>query len=273
MMNKQCKFIQAGNINFRIFDEGVGEPVLLLHGFPDNLLMWTEVANYLLAQGYRVIAFDQRGYGESGMPEGKEHYKISTLVDDVKNVLEVMGIEKPLHILSHDWGAIIGWGFALSFPVKVKSMVALSVGHPASYAKAGLDQKIGKGLYVLWFQFKYLAERYLLNGGFKRWGAAHPDIESVLEDMTRKGRLTAALNWYRANLIEGMFAKWPECKVPTLGVWGSQDKHLTEAQMKNSELYMKAPWEYRRLENTGHWLPLEKPKEIAELANDWFLKY
>jgi pimeloyl-ACP methyl ester carboxylesterase len=272
-MNKQCKFIQAGNINFRIFDEGVGEPVLLLHGFPDSLLMWKEVANHLLAQGYRVIAFDQRGYGESAMPEGKEHYKISALVDDVKNVLEVMGVNHSVRILSHDWGAIIAWGFALSYPDKVKSMVVLSVGHPESYTKAGVDQKIGKGLYVIWFQFKYFTERYLLNGGFKRWGSSHPNLENVLEDMSRKGRLTAALNWYRANFIEGMLAKWSHCRVPTLGVWGAQDKHLTEGQMKNSELYMNAPWEYRRLENAGHWLPLEVPKEIAELANDWFLTY
>ena len=91
--------------------------------------------------------------------------------------------------------------------------------------------------------------------------------------MSRPGRLTAGLNWYRANLVPVMLSSWPACRVPTLGMWSSQDNLLAEGQMARSQRRMDAPWEYVRIDDAGHWLSLEQPGRVAMLAIDWFRRH
>ena len=91
--------------------------------------------------------------------------------------------------------------------------------------------------------------------------------------MARPGRLTAALNWYRANMRRVLFARWGDCTVPTLGVWGDRDHCLAEDQMRMSQRRMQAPWRYERIDGAGHWLPLERPGQIARLALEWFARH
>ena len=99
--------------------------------------------------------------------------------------------------------------------------------------------------------------------------ASHPDVESVLADLARPGRLTAALNWYRANLSAVTIRRWPRSRVPTLGPWGSSDKFLAEDQMQHSERYVDSEWSYGRLDGAGHWLPRERPDEVAQIILEW----
>ena len=263
--------VRTRGLTFRVSDQGVGAPLLLLHGFPDDLHIWSKVTPLLLAAGYRVIAFDQRGCGESDIPQGVDQYRIRQLVDDIPAVLEQLGIREPVYVMGHDWGSAIGWAFALYYPQSVRALVAVSVGHLRSYGRAGLQQKLGKGLYTLWFQLRGVAEWYLLKrGGLARWLGNAPDSAESIRRMSRPGRLTAGLNWYRANLLPVVLSDWPRCSRPTLGIWSSQDRFLTEAQMRDSEKQMDAPWRYQRIENCGHWIPKEQPDLLASLANDWF---
>jgi pimeloyl-ACP methyl ester carboxylesterase len=88
--------------------------------------------------------------------------------------------------------------------------------------------------------------------------------------MSRPGRLTAGLNWYRANFASVLFGSWPQCPVPTLGIWSSRDHCLAEDQMTKSSRRMAAPWRYERIDGAAHWLPLEQPARVANLAVDWF---
>jgi pimeloyl-ACP methyl ester carboxylesterase len=264
-------FIHVRGLRFRVFDQGEGVPIVLLHGFPDNLTVWRKMIPSLLAAGRRVIAFDQRGCGETDMPDGIDCYTIEQIVDDIPALLEALGISEPVDVIGHDWGAAIAWGLAVLHPERVRSMVVVSVGHLQSYGRAGLEQKFVKGLYVLWFQFRYLAEWYLLRaGGLRRWLYRHEDIRVIVSNMARPGRLTAGLNWYRANLWSVLFRSWPQCTIPALGVWSTGDDYLTEAQMMNSRHHMASRWEYQRIENCGHWIPLEAPAALTKLALDWF---
>ena len=230
-----CKFIKVGALNFKVCVQGEGKPLLLLHGFPDDHTVWQKVVPLMVDKGYQVIFFDQRGCGESDAPVGRKHYKIRAIVDDIPGILDQLSINQPVSLISHDWGAVIGWCLCLFYPERIRAHVAISVGHPQSYGRAGLKQKLYKGFYTLWFQIAGLAEYYLMHGGFNRWLSRHDDSAGVLKRMSRPGRLTAALNWYRANLIDILFAKWPRCKVPTLGIWSSEDPYLTEEQLSHSE--------------------------------------
>jgi pimeloyl-ACP methyl ester carboxylesterase len=104
----------------------------------------------------------------------------------------------------------------------------------------------------------------------RRWLRHHPEPDRCLRDLARPGRLTAGLNWYRANLLPGLVRSWPHCRVPVLGIWSSGDHCLAEDQMARSARRMAAPWRYERIEAAGHWLPLEQPERVAALAVEWF---
>lgn len=265
------RYVAARSLRFLVADVGAGPPVLLLHGFPDTLDLWREVAPRLVAAGHRVIAFDQRGCGDSDMPAALSAYAIAEIVDDAIALLDALGITTPVDVMGHDWGAVIAWGMALRHPARVRKLVAVGVGHPQAYGRAGFEQKFVKGLYVLGFQFRGLAEWVMLRGGgLRRWLQRHPDMDEIERRMARPGRLTAALNWYRANLMPVLFRAWPRCTRPVLGIIGSDDKYLTAGQMSGSARYMDAAWAFRRFDGCGHWIPLEQPAALADAACAWF---
>jgi len=267
--------VQHEGFRFHVERRGHGPTVLLLHGFPDDLQLWSALAPRLEAAGFHVIALDQRGCGASEAPAGLQHYRIDRLVGDAAGVLKALGSHAPVHVLGHDWGAVVTWCLAINRPEIVRSAVAISVGHPTEYARAGLEQK-RKGLYTIGWQFPVLAERWLVADDWARmrhWLRQHPDPQSCLRNLARTGRLTAGLNWYRANLRSMLLKSWPQCTVPMLGIWGSEDHCLAEDQMARSGRRVSGAWRYERIEGAGHWLPLEEPQRIASLAIDWFSRH
>lgn len=269
-----CRQVAAGGLTFRLFDQGHGAPVLLLHGFPDDLEVWSGVIPFLLDAGYRVIAFDQRGFGDSSMPLGVQEYSTRKIVGDIPALLDQLGIREPVWVMGHDWGAGIAWALAMFYPERVRALVAVSVGHLHCYGRAGLEQKLVKGFYTLWFQLRGVAECYLLRGGgLARWLGDEPDAAQIIRRMARPGRLTAGLNWYRAALLPVLFGRWPRISRPTLGIWSDGDRFLTEAQMRHSSTQMDADWAYERIDGCGHWIPREQPACLARLAIDWFARH
>ena len=269
-----CRRVPVRGLDFRLFDQGAGTPVLLLHGFPDDLEIWSGVIPHLLDAGYRVIAFDQRGFGDSSMPLGVQEYSTRKIVDDIPALLDELGICEPVLVMGHDWGAGIAWALAMFYPERVRALVAVSVGHLHCYGRAGLEQKLVKGFYTLWFQLRGVAEWYLLRaGGLARWLGNEPDAAQIILRMSRPGRLTAGLSWYRAALLPVMFGHWPRISRPTLGIWSDGDRFLSEAQMRNSSTQMDAEWAYERIDGCGHWIPKEQPQRLARLAIDWFAKH
>ncbi|HEU4360385.1 MAG TPA: alpha/beta fold hydrolase [Mycobacterium sp.] len=261
-----------GNRTVNVSQRGSGPAVVLLHGFPDSLELWNATGDRLVAAGRTVVAFDQYGFGDSDAPPGRRHYRIDALVDDVANVVRMLDLPTPVDLMGHDWGAVIGWCVCLRYPELVRRHVAISVGHPRAYRSGGWEQK-RKGLYTIGFQFAGIAERRLLrrNGsGLRRWARTHPDADAMVAAMARPGRLTAGLNWYRANIFTVFTRRWADCRVPTLGVCSDGDHLLAEDQMRRSANYMAAPWQYLQIPGAGHWIPTERPAELARSALDWF---
>ena len=255
----------------RIVDEGEGWPVVLLHGFPDRAELWRDVSAQLQAGGLRTLAVDLPGFGESPVPSDRAECRVENVAVQVLDALDALGISERVDLVGHDWGAVLGWVLCLRHPERVRRFVALSVGHPRAYINAGVEQK-RKGSYMLTWQIPRLAEHALSENDFRRLRAfvrGHPDIEQVVADLRRPGRLTAGLNWYRANYLRNVFTRWPKGTTPTLGVWSSEDPYLTEDQMLNSRSYVVGDWHYERLAGVGHWIPLEAPEVTARLIQDW----
>src|ERR1051325_7145839 len=130
--------IHVRGLNFNVLDEGSGRAVLLLHGFPDSSSLWRHQIPVLLAAGFRVIVPDLRGFGESDKPTETEAYALPIIVEDIIGLLDTLNLERP-DVVSHDWGAVVGWALAALHPNRVDRFVALSNGH-SDYFKAGINQ-------------------------------------------------------------------------------------------------------------------------------------
>jgi pimeloyl-ACP methyl ester carboxylesterase len=266
--------LRIGELNFEVTDEGAGEPVLLLHGFPDSARLWRHQIPALVAAGFRVIAPDQRGFGASDRPQAAADYALPHVIGDALGVLDALGLER-VRLVSHDWGAAVGWGLAAFHPGRIVRHVALSVGHLSALWNAGIAQR-RLAWYMLLFMRVGLAEEILTRNDwewFRDLFGHHSEMETWIRDLSRPGALTAGLNWYRGNVdVETWTAEgWvlPRVKVPTLGVWSSGDPYLTEVQMVGSGAYVDAEWEYLRVEGAGHWLMLDRPDHLGRVLVDY----
>ncbi len=243
--------------------------VVLLHGFPDEALMWQRQIAALHGEGFRVLAPDTVGYGESDMAPRCRDYDAQTVAADFIALLDHLGIERA-QFVGHDWGAVLAWYVAIYFPQRVRKIVVLSVGHPTSYGRAGFKQKL-LGWYTLYFQLVGIAEWLLMRPGplgLRFWLRSHPQIDAIIERMREPGRLTAAIRLYRANLASILFKIHPDVTVPVLGVWSEGDNFLTEDQMTTSARRVRGSWQYQRLSG-GHWMSLEQPARINQILLDY----
>jgi pimeloyl-ACP methyl ester carboxylesterase len=261
--------IEVDGVSLRVVEEGTGPPVLLLHGFPDSADMWRHQIPVLAAAGFRVVAPDLRGFGESDKPPSTSAYAMDRILGDLRGVLDALGIGR-VHVVGHDWGAIAAWALAGWEPDRVRRLVAISVGHPRSWARPSLSQ-LRRSWYAVLFQVPGLAERLfrardwaLLRATF----GGSPDFDRYLADLSRPGALRAGLSWYRANMIVLQTSKYPRVKADTLGIWGSKENMLTEEQMTGSARYVDGAWRYERV-RAGHWAPLSRPDVVNELLLDF----
>jgi len=270
-MSIKGRKMKINGLKLNVVIEGKGEPVMLLHGFPDSNYVWRDVIPLLVKAGYKVIAPDQRGFGESDAPEGKENYDMELIAKDAIAILDKLGIKKA-KLVAHDWGAMIGWLLAGNYPDRFENYTAISVGHAKAYAAAGFEQK-RKAWYVLFFQLVGISEKAFMANNwalFKKSLGNHPEVDHWIEDLSRPGRLTAGINWYRANLSKLFKADFPRVKIPVFGIWSTEDVALAEDQMINSAAFVDANWQYERIERVSHWIPLDEPKKLASLIVNYY---
>jgi pimeloyl-ACP methyl ester carboxylesterase len=264
---------QVGDL--AVLDEGAGEPVLLLHGFPDSSHVWRHQVPALVGAGMRVVVPDLRGFGESAKPQEVEAYALRRLVGDVVAILDALELERA-HVVGHDWGAGLAWAVAGFVPDRVERLVVLSVGHPNTNRQPSVEQR-EKSWYMLLFQFEGIAEELLRRDDWRlarEWMRGEGDCERNLEQLARPGALTAALNWYRANVHPqrelGERAAFPSIAAPTLGLWSSGDNYLLEEPLLRSGEFVTGGWRYERIDDASHWLQLDQPERVNELLLDFF---
>src|SRR5262249_55421394 len=132
--------LSVNGLRLLVQDEGDGAPVLLLHGWPDSHRLWRHQVPALPAAGYRGIAPDLRGFGESDRPADIEAYALPHHLADVQAIADQLGIER-FTVVGHDWGAAIAWAFASLVPDRIDKLAAISVGHPTAFRDADFEQR------------------------------------------------------------------------------------------------------------------------------------
>ena len=272
MANKENgRLIEVNGISLYVEEHGEGDPVLLLHGWPDSARLWRHQVPFLAAHGYRVITPDLRGFGRSERPAEVAAYRLRNVVADVSALLDHLGIETA-YVVGHDWGAAVAWLTAILAPARVRKLTAISVPHP--FAPPTLRQ-YEMAWYQLFFQFTDVAEATVAYDDWawlRKFSRGYRDLEQAIADLSRPGALTASLNWYRANLaprMPGPPPALPPVAAPTLGIWSAGDHYLDGERMKNSAALVQGPWRYEEIPDASHWVPLDAPDRLNELLLDW----
>ena len=282
--------IQANGLDFAYLEQGSGPLVLLLHGFPDNALTWSDQMSALAAQGYRVVAPYLRGYLPTAIPEGG-YFDKATHVADVVALIRALNGGNPCHLVGQDWGAIIGYGVLAAHPELVSRAVLMAVPHPGQVTKSLLDPKhIHRSFHWWFFQLADLPEKALLENDmafidylWTYWtteGYQDADhIRSVKETLKQPGVLTATLAYYRAmfdpskadpSLSSLREAMARAITVPTLALCGADD--LRAELMQDQSQYFLNEYAFKLIDRAGHFLHREQPQVVSQQIIDWLKK-
>lgn len=247
-----------------------GELVMLLHGFPTTSREWEAQIIALAKVGYRAVAPDQRGYSPDARPTDVASYAIPALIVDVLAMVDSLGRER-FHVVGHDWGGGIAWGLAGIAPDRVLSLTALSTPHPGAFAAALADPnscQYGASAYfqVLGAPDSDLRDVAALGDAFD--GVPQEIVQEYFERVLLDPvALDAALNWYRANVADGMLsgaASLGAITVPTLYLWGTDDRFFCRETVEATAAHVSAPYRLVELDGIGHWVAETVPDVVSE---------
>ena len=160
-MSIKHHYVDTNGIRMHVAEAGEGLPVVFCHGFPELWYSWRHQLEALAAAGYRAIAPDQRGYGDTDAPEAIDAYTVHHLTGDLTGMLDALGIERAV-IVGHDWGGIIAWQAAQLAHQRFAGVVGINTPYfprppmnPIAMMRAIAD---GNFHYVLFFQEPGVAE-------------------------------------------------------------------------------------------------------------------
>ena len=267
--------LSTGQYEFKIRIAGydnTGDDIILLHGFPQTSATWSPLIKAAADQGYRVLAFDQRGYSPGARPAGKENYHIDSLVQDVIGVADAVGLDT-FHLVGHDWGAGVGWKTVIDHPQRIKTWTALSIPHVAVFFDSFLhhpEQK-KRSSYIGFLRLPILPELLFQ----VRQKTIFTSIESVWTEEQIKeatamfrehGALTATMNWYRAldyKDEQTIASLQKQVTRPTLFIWGQHDMAVAPDIVPLQKPWISSTYEELALD-AGHSLMQEKTTIVIE---------
>ncbi|MFW9996265.1 MAG: alpha/beta fold hydrolase [Candidatus Odinarchaeota archaeon] len=270
------RYIKTNGIILHTIIAGSGEPVILLHGFPDFWYGWKNII-FGLRKQCKMIVPDMRGYNFSEKPREVKKYALKILVEDIKGLSEELNLEK-FTLVGHDWGGVVAWAFAEKYPGVLKKLIILNAPHPKIFQeKLRTDKEQQKASYYI---FKFLqpdGEKFLHENGFywlkkavfdsivNKEGFTEADKQKYLEAWSQPGALVSGVNYYRANLD---FDEWTGIiDVPTLVIWGMKDSALLPGLLEGLENFVKEI-KIVKSENSSHWIMHDDPELIISSMYD-----
>ena len=249
MTGCEHRSLEANGIRMHIAEQGRGPLVLLCHGFPETWYSWRHQLSALAAAGYRVVAPDMRGFGQTDRPADPTQYTQLHMAGDMVGLLDALEVEHAV-IVGHDWGGPVAWTCALTRPDRFRAVAALSVPYiPRGVVRPtdGLRFQAGDNfMYMLYFQEPGVAEAELeqdVRSTIRRvlyWGSGESpgrapkpktakfldlmddpptlpawlteaDVDHYVGEFTRTG-FTGGLNWYRN--LDRTWDLWPSTRMP-----------------------------------------------------------
>lgn len=275
--------VKLREVSLHIAEVGTGPLVILLHGFPECWFAWRHQMPALAAAGYRVVAPDMRGYNLSEKPAGVRPYGVDRLAADVAQLIEALGADRAV-VAGHDWGGLVAWQVAATYPERVERLVVMNAPHPARFSRRLLvSRQFFRSSYALFFQLPWLPEWLLSLRRFAllRWALLYdpqrPDAYTV-EDMrcycaamSEPGALAAMLNYYRASFRRPWLSRQPltrRIELPVLVLWGEHDRFLGR-ELAEPDRRLVPDVRVERLPDASHWLHRDQPGRVNDLLLDF----
>jgi epoxide hydrolase 4 len=267
----------AGGVPLHVARAGTGPPVILLHGFPDDWRTWRPQLEPLVEAGFSVWLPDLRGYGGSGRPSGRAAYQLRWLVGDVVAIVRATGAPR-VRLGGHDWGGVVAWAVAGAHGELLDRLVIFNAPHPELYARrVRRPGQLLRSWYAAFFLLPALPERVLAARDFAvlrrllrrvpaRRAFSEDEIDGYVAAMAQPGALTAALNYYRANVAALGAARRRAARIEaeTLVIWGERDVALSTSLLDG--LAEVAPRSrVHRIAEAGHWVHREAASETNEV--------
>ncbi|KAK6205665.1 epoxide hydrolase [Scheffersomyces amazonensis] len=273
--------------------------IILLHGFPDDVSSFDDIWPYITSgfpnDKLLVLSPYMRGYEKSSQGSFNE-YSLNHLASDVEAwILNINAGKVPVHLIGHDWGALVSYKAAELYPELITSIVTLAIPYLSVIRlweyPLYVPVQIYNSSYMLTMQIPYLYRSRLEQTGnntyldnlWKYWSPGwkfgQNEIGHVKATFGKEGVIDSATAYYRClvkpfNILQ---IKWKVDfqKVPTLTIGGEQDGCMSKG------LYELVKWKLQGTENfgtkllphSGHFLQREQPQQVAELALSWFERF
>jgi pimeloyl-ACP methyl ester carboxylesterase len=272
-------FVDAGGLRMHVAEAGEGEPLVLLHGWPQHWYLWRHVIGPL-SERFRVICPDLRGLGWTDAPASG--YDKETMASDVLALLDALELPR-VRLMGHDWGGWCGFLLGLSAPERIERFVALNIAHPWGVGPS-LDGALG--LWRLWYQAVVAAPslgawvlrsrpelvRRAIAGESERgrpW--SEEELQAFYEVLREPHRARASTRIYRSFLLRELPAvaagryRGRRLTVPTLLVFGTGDGVLRRSMVEGFEPHAD-DMRLELVDGCGHFIVDECPEVVLEHA-------
>lgn len=261
---------------------GEGPPLMLVHGWPEDHRAWRHVVP-LLADRYRLILPDLRGFGQSEAPAGD--YRKQALADDLLALLDALGVDR-LALAGHDWGGFVAFLMALAAPRRFSGVVACNIAHP--WMRPPRDpRQLAPLFYMPLAALPVLgplllrhthAVRGLLRGGVARGNRLDDAMIAAYGAMIAEpDRARASSALYRDFLLRevpGLERAFRDraLEIPAAVVYGTQDPAVHVSQVRGLEAHAPTA-RYTWVEDSGHFVLEERPERVAEAIASFFAEF
>ena len=281
-------YARINGINLHYVEEGEGELVVLLHGFPDFWYGW-RMQIPVLSKKYHVVAVDMRGYNLSDKPKRIRDYRIDILASDIAGLIRKLGYAKA-YVVGHDWGGAVAWAVASFYPELVKKLVVMNIPHPAELVQALLSGNLAqlrKSYYIFLFQIPKIPEwlmRSDLRKFFKkvfrltcfgsREALSDPIIQKYIDACADPRTPGCGINYYRAAaraLRLMRLRREAPLPMPILMLWGEKDVALGKELTFNTKKYCR-DLEIVYDPVSGHFIQFDNPELVNEKLLEFFQK-
>ena len=282
-------YAEVNGIRLHYVTEGRGPLVLFAHGFPEFWYAWRSQLREF-GRDHQAVALDMRGYNLSAKPADLAQYRVPHLVEDLRGLAAHLGHERFV-LVGHDWGGVVAWAVAIAHPERLQRLVIINAPHPAIFDREIRENPAQQtaSRYMLTFRSAEAEAILAANDCARlveilgrdlgdRFTAA--DRAAYLEAWSQPGALTGGLNYYRAagvgppagdgapaRSFGGDVARMT-VRVPTLVIWGEQDRALLTGNLDGLERFVP-DLTIERIPDGSHWVVHQHPERVNRLIRDF----
>jgi pimeloyl-ACP methyl ester carboxylesterase len=268
----------VNNVTLHYVIGGHGDPILLLHGWPETWYEWRNIIPSLIANNYTIIALDMRGLGDSEKPQ--TGYDKKTVAEDIYQLVKKLGYSK-IYLVAHDWGGPVAYSYAAVHPEDIQKMIIIDVPlpgfgveeaakfspngiwHLSFHAVRDLPEKLIEGkedLYLNWFYDHYSYNQSAITSEAR---------EEYIKQYSKPGAMRAGFEYYRAfpiNVEQNKEHANVKLAMPVLALGGKYTDNAALISMKSLATDVRGgivPF-------SGHWIPEERPDFLIEQLTKFF---